>query len=173
MNKSNLLLVILFFHFSCVDKQAEATLTSCYFQVEYVNYAWGFQHSGFTITPAGEIYSFNKPAAWVFATEGKLSAADLKKNIAASVKADTLVNSSDLEYYRKLVLPASLGKLSQPVTQGADIGGYSYRVFIPDSADSSPNFREVYLSKDGDIEQHNLSPEAAVIVVWLKKFRIH
>ena len=35
---------------SCNDTLLEEKQVACYFQYEYVNYAWGFGHSGFTGT---------------------------------------------------------------------------------------------------------------------------
>ena len=173
MNKSYLFLVVLFMMFSCVEKQTDITLVNCYFQYEYVNYAWGFQHSGFTITPEGEVYSFSKSTPWVFPKEGKLSMADLKKNIAASVKVDTIINNSDLEYYKKLASAASLGNLSLPVSQGADMGSHECSVLIPDPNGTESSYLKVVLSENGDVEQHNLAPEAAVIAAWLENLGIH
>lgn len=173
MNKIYFLLMVLFLQGSCAESQNEITLAKCYFQNEYVNYAWGYQHSGFTVTPEGEVYTFTKSTPWVFAKDGKLSLADLKKNIAASVKEDTLISNSDIQYYLNLASSASLGKLSQPVTQGADMGGYGCTLFYPDPNSPESNYLQVILSVKGDIEQHNLAPEAGVIARWLENLRIH
>ena len=171
-NKFWILLGVLFLQCSCTDKQYQVTLTDCYFQYEYVNYAWGYQHSGFTITPTGEVYTFNRVTPWVFATEGKISTADLKKNMAASFKADTLINNSDLEYYTKLANAAGMGKLSKPVSQGADMGCYGCSVFIPDPGNTLI-YQQVILTESSDWEQHNLAPEAVVLAQWLTKLRFH
>lgn len=172
MTRLWILLGVLVLQCSCKDKQDEVALTDCYFQYEYVNYALGYQHSGFTITPAGEVYTFNRLTPWVFSTETKISSADLKKNIALSVKADTLIAISDIIYYMKLALPASDGGLSQPVSQGADMGSLGCSVFIPEQ-DNTGSYRQVILNESGDWEQHNLAPEAGVLTQWLTNLRIH
>ncbi len=172
MNKIWLLLGVLFVQCSCTDKQDEVALTECYFQYEYVNYAWGYQHSGFTITPAGEVYTFNRLTPWVFSKDSKISTADIRKNIVASVKMDTLISNSDISHYVKLALSASNGGLSQPVMQGADGGSYGCSVFIPEQ-DNTGSYRQVILTESGDWEQHNLAPEAAVLARWLTNLRIH
>lgn len=167
-----ILLTISLVGVSCEEKQLDEKLTGCYFQCEYVNYAWGFSHSGFTITPAGEIFTFDKLTPWTFAENGKLTFSSLQKNIDASVKRDTLISEADIELYTQLAGFAKSGKLSEPVSRGADIGEHIYKMIIPDSG-SKDGYQEVLLTQEGDFDQYNLSPEAAVIAEWLVNLRFH
>jgi hypothetical protein len=161
-----LLFFLQLFFLSCEEIQPEEKVADYYFQHEYVNYAWGFSHSGFTITPSGEVFSFNKSTPWAFADNGTISLVNLNKNIAASVKLDTLIHKDDIGKYQKLAFQAMSGKLSEPVARGADI-------IVPDSADPMNGYREVILSQNGDFDRYNLSAEAAVIAEWLTKFKLH
>ena len=158
---------------SCEEKFPKEKITEYYFQREYVNYAWGFSHSGFTITPSGEVYTFDKTTPWVFADHGKMTFASLRKNIAASVKADTLINKSEIESYQRLLSASLSGKLSEPASRGADMGETICKVIVIDSTDPSGGYHEVILTEDGDIEQHNLAPEASVIADWLTQLKFH
>lgn len=166
-----LILVQLLF-VSCDEIQLKERTVDCYFQYEYVNYAWGFNHSGFTITPSGEVFAFDKSTAWVFADNNKLSFANLKKNIEASSKVDTLIKKSDLDYYQQLAFDAFSGKLSEPVQRGADMGEIICKIIVPNTNDPLGDYREVMLTEKGDFDQNNLSSEAAVIAEWLTKLRI-
>lgn len=168
-----LLLIIPLFLVSCDENQPEEKLTGCYFQHEYVNYAWGFSHSGFTITPSGEVYSFEKSTPWVFAENGKISFESFKKNIEVSVKIDTLISKSDIERLQQLAFNAMSGKLSEPVSVGADMGGITSKIIFQESDDPKFGFREVILTTEGDFRQLNLAPEAAAIADWLKILRFH
>ena len=168
-----ILFSIQFFLLSCTEKLFETRQVDCYFQYEYVNYAWGFSHSGFTITPSGEIYAFDKTTPWVFAENDKLLLTTLNKNIAASIKIDTLVTKTEIDHYQKLAFYAKSGALSKPVSQGADMGGTICRIIVPDDSDPQNVYREVLLSEYGDFERHNLASEAAVIAEWLKKIHFH
>lgn len=168
-----LLLLIQCLLVACNEKQLEEKQVDCYFQYEYVNYAWGFSHSGFTISPSGEVFSFDKSTQWVFADKDRLSLTSLKKNIEASVKVDTLINKSEIEYYGKLALSAISGELSTPIMRGADMGAIICKIIVPDDGNPLGGYREVILTKNGDFDQYNLSPEAALIAEWLYKFRFH
>ena len=168
-----LLLMIPLFLTSCDEKLLEVKVTGCYFQYEYVNHAWGFNHGGFTINPAGEVFKFDKSTAWIFAENNRLSISTLRKNIEASIKVDTLITRTDIEHYTQLASIAMSGKLSDPVLAGADMGERICKIIIPDATDSLNSYREVILTENGDFDQYNLSPEAAVIAEWLSNLRIH
>jgi len=170
---NGILILFQLFFVNCNDKQLEEKVADYYYQYEYVNHAWGFNHSGFTISPAGEVFSFDKTTPWMFAENNKLSNADLKKNIAASVKVDTLINRSELDIYNQLAFAAKSGKLSEPVQRGADMGEIICKIFVPDNTDPQNSFNEVILTKNGDFDQYNLAPESAVIAEWLSKLKIH
>jgi hypothetical protein len=167
-----LLILVQLFFVSCDEIQLKEKTVDCYFQYEYVNYAWGFNHSGFTITPSGEVFSFNKSTAWVFADNNKLSSANLKKNIEASLKLDTLIKKSDLDYYQQLAFDAFSGKLSEPVQRGADMGEIICKIIVPDTVDPLGDYSEVMLTEKGDFDRNNLSPEAATIAEWLTNLLI-
>jgi len=143
----------------------------CYFQYEYVIYAWGFNHSGYTITPSGEIYTFDKTTPWVFASNNQLSLSALQNNIKASARKDTLIKSADIEYYQHFALDAMAGTISDPLNRGADMGLAICKILVPDPATSPTSYKEVILTQTGDTEVHNLAPEAALIAAWLMKMR--
>ena len=157
---------------SCNEKLTDSTVGNYYFQYEYVNSAWGYNHSGFTVTPSGEVYKFNTSTSWVFAQNNKISLSDLLKNISLSVKADTLIGKADLQGYMALASIAKTGALSTPVSRGADMGAWVCKVFVPSSSDPQKVYDELILTQTGDSEMHNLKPEAAVIANWLTNLRL-
>jgi hypothetical protein len=156
---------------SCEEKALESADVNCFFQYEYVNYAWGYNHSGFTVTPSGEIYKFDKTTPWVFAEKGQIQLSDLLKNISISVKSETLISKTDMQSYLALATIAKTGTLSTPFSRGADMGAMVCKVFVPDETDPQNVFEEVILKQTGDWEKHNLKPEAAVISAWLTNLR--
>jgi len=157
---------------SCEEKALESADANCYFQYEYVNYAWGYNHSGFTVTPSGEIYKFDKTTPWVFAEKDQIQLSDLLKNISLSVKSETLISKTDMQSYLALATIAKTGTLSTPLSRGADMGSFVCKLFVPDETDPQKVFDEVILTQTGDWEKHNLKPEAASIADWLINLRL-
>ncbi len=155
-----------------VSVPIEAKQTNCYFQFEYINHAWGFSHGGFTITPSGKVYTFDKTTPWTFAVNSLLSFAALDSNINASVKRDTLIGSSDLAHYQTLAFIATSGVMSSPVLHGADMGAHLCKIIVPDPGGKPGVYREFILLQTGDTEFHNLTPEAALISDWLLGIRL-
>ena len=169
MNKIIAFLLLLpFFQASCEKEQIENSPVDGYFQFEYVNYAWGFNHSGFTITPKGEVFSFSKTTPWIFAENEVISFESFQKNLAASFKIDTIISNTELDLYKKLAASALSGNLSDSLQVGADMGATICKMIIPDN-DNKSNYREYILTQTGDWEKHNLAPEAATIANWLTK----
>lgn len=168
-----LIILLQVFLASCDENHLDEIQSGCYFQYEYVNYAWGFSHAGFTITSEGEVFSFDESTPWVFAENGKLSLSALRKNIKASVQVDTLIGVTEMEHSNQLAISAISGKLTEPVSGGADMGLRICKIIIPDTTDPLNGYREVILTENGDFERHNPSPEAAVIASWLTAFKFH
>jgi hypothetical protein len=173
INKKAILFVFFtcFLLISCEEKALESGDANCYFQYEYVNYAWGYNHSGFTVTPSGEIYKFDKTTPWVFAEKGQIQLSDLLKNISLSVKAETLISKTEMQSYLALATIAKTGTLSAAVSRGADMGAMVCKVFVPDESNPQKVYNEVILTQTGDWEKHNLKSEAAVISNWLTSLR--
>ena len=167
--KISILLFMITIMGSCITAPFEIPFNKvdCYFQYEYINYAWGFNHSGFTITPTGEIYTFDKTTPWFFAEKNQLSLTALQNNIKASVKKDTLIGFTELDYSQHLVSLAMAGEMSDTIRRGADMGETICKIIVPWPAQSSNSYKEVILSETGDIEFHNLAPQAALIAEWL------
>ena len=160
--------------FACqepVGKVLEPKQVNSYFLYEYLNHAWGYSHGGIIINPAGEIYSFDKTTPWIFATNNLLSLKEINSNISASIKKDTLIHSADIAKYQQLAYVAMNGKMIEPTMRGADMGAILCKILVPETG-SANTFREIILSQNGDIEFHNLTPEAAQISDWLKSFHL-
>jgi hypothetical protein len=168
--KAFMLLLISLLQASCTNESIEINPLEAYFQYESVNYTWGFSHNGFTIKPTGEILMFEKSTPWTFAENNLISKESFLKNLNASTNKDTLIDSSEIDLYNKLAAYAATGKLSDPVNRGADMGAAIRKIIIPDK-DNPLNYREILLTQTGDIEIHNMTPQALAITDWLNKIK--
>ncbi len=140
-----------------------------FFEYEYINHAWGYQHGGWIIDNSGEVLGYSLPNEWTFPdSTGYISEADLEKNLSQS---DTIYNyqigTSELDRKIRLISGAAKGRLSEKMNVMADAGGWSYYCYIWD--DSKNKYQRILLDLKGDFEQFNMSAEALSLVIWLRE----
>jgi hypothetical protein len=142
-----------------------------YFEYEYVNYAWEYQHSGWLIDPSGKIHGYNLPDVWNFPdSAGFISETNIEMNLS---QTDTIYDyqiiTSELNKRIHLIPEAAVGRLSELKNAMADAGGWSYYCYIWDSCNKK--YKRILLDLKGDFEQFNKSSAARNLVSWLKEVR--
>lgn len=139
------------------------------FEVDYVNYAWGFQNNGFMIDKMGRVRTYDKPKDWKFASSGPLTAAEMDERLAKTTLANYTVPGSELAQYINKLKRVSDRHFTEPVNAGADMGGSSYYVYRYDA--DSKAYNAVLLQSVGDVNVYNKDSEAKEIAEWLVKVR--
>jgi hypothetical protein len=172
MNKLLLIIVssVLLFS-SCISKDEYIDIDdgTMFFQAEYVNHAWGYQHKGIIIDQMGNIHEYEKPEKWVFAEENEISLEDFGNNLSKAETRLSLLPESDITRMKALAVQAKNGPVTGPDQQMYDAGTTSYSVYIYDK--SSHKLRQYDLLWEGDLYKENTSEAAKEIVVWLKGLR--
>ena len=136
------------------------------FEVQYINYAWGYQHSGSIIDAEGNVREFNLPDAWNFPdSEGYISEAGMEENLAQLGDKSCTVNKGDLLLYSDKLANAQKGKLTTPEHQMCDFGSLSYAGYIYEPGKN--RYRYVLIRQTGDFYVENLSRDASEIYDWL------
>lgn len=137
------------------------------FQIEYVNYAWGYQHSGIIIDSTGNVGYFKFPENWNSPDKlGYITESEMNENLRQlrdinySVRRDTLLN------YFSMVETASKGELTDPYNRMFDAGTtvYSGYLYYP----TIKKYKQVLIKQWGDWSIDNQSPEAGEIFRWLR-----
>ena len=138
------------------------------FQVEYINYAWGFSHSGFLIDSSGVVATFNFPENWHYPdSTGYISVADMQDNI---LQLDTLtftVDKNELLKSFSMLENISKGTLIEPPYFAYDAGTTDYSGFLFDP--DKNQYKHVLIKRVGDCPLENDSPEAEEVFQWLRK----
>lgn len=138
------------------------------FEVNYVNYAWGYQNRGFFIDKTGRIRTYEKPKDWKFASLGSLTAAEMDENLSkTTVFADYTVPQAELAQYVNLMKKVSDSDLTDPVNSRVDGGSTSQYVYRFDTG--TKTYSTVLLQSTGDVDQFNRDPDARKISDWLLK----
>ena len=142
-----------------------------YFEYNYINHAWGFQHHGWLIDGDGFVRYFESPESYRFAdSTGYLTLEDLEYNLGQTDSIIQQVDSEELDEYINYISGAAGGELTKSVNIAADAGASVLSCYRYDEEMNS--YRQVFLAQSGDWEQSNLSSEAGKLVTWLRSFGV-
>ena len=136
------------------------------FQVDYINHAWGFQHSGFFVDSTGIVKSYDLPASWNYPDpDGLIAESELHDNLDKAIKDECSVDKVEIFRYLNMLDKAQSGTITDPVNVAADAGVTSYLGYIYDPARN--RYKQILLRQNGDFEVTNTSKEASKIYEWL------
>lgn len=142
-----------------------------YFEYNYINHAWGFQHNGWLIDGEGYRRYFNLPEGYrVPDSTGYLSLANLEYNLEQADSIIDRVDGEELEMYLDYIPGAAYGEIGKSEIIAADAGASVLSCYLYDPIKDA--YRYVFLAQSGDLEQFNLSEEAEVLVDWLVDFGV-
>lgn len=143
------------------DKQA------IYFQFEYLNYAWGYQHSGFLIDNEGKILTYKNPQNWNFPDNHfKLTESQIRDNIGSCSFSGKTVPPQELKKYANYIKNISSSKVTALKNVGTDAGKIDYICYLY-SPDSN-NYKGYIIKQEGDFTCENLNFFSKKVSVWLK-----
>lgn len=177
MNKLGFIILIMgaFLFASCTKEHDNLQLNlnfekdTVYFQFEYLNYAWGYQHYGLIIDQQGNIYDYNKPDNWNFPEDNQISLNDFKDNLTNAQVRLTQIPESELTQMVILAHAAKNGELTEVKYVMADAGEDTYSVYMATNGEQT--LTKYLLQMRGDLYQKNTSAAADTITNWLIEFR--
>ncbi len=169
LSKLNLFVFILPFLLSasCVHEGIATApdQMTIYFQFEYVNHAWTYQHQGFIIDQAGNVYDYDQPENWVWPEDNKINRQNFESNLAQAEVRLSLLDESDLRTMEIMALQARHGELTEPNYVMADAGAEIYAIYVAEK--DSPTLTKYLLQQRGDLYQKNTSPASDHLTEWL------
>ena len=136
------------------------------FEIEYINYAWGYRLNGTVIDNQGYIYrySYNHDDTPWDTTGGILTEADLDAKFSHNqVLIGTVPMDTLLKYYG-MIEAAVQGQISPAVTRCFDFGLLTTMAYQLDTL--TGEYSPVLLHRSGDIAQINNAPQADLIYRW-------
>jgi hypothetical protein len=157
---------------SCGDggiSPSDQTLGPLVFEIEHINFAWGFTYQGKAVFEDRNLYSYNPGAEGIkvlYHENEQYTASELaskyrhRREVVGTVAADTLL------YMGQLVSGVRVGDNSDTTMRGADQGTAVYSVYRFWADESK--YQRVILRVEGDWSYHNKS-EAAITLVELMR----
>jgi hypothetical protein len=138
------------------------------FQYEYINYAWGYQHSGFYIDSYGNVLTFEKPDEWNFGdSDNVLSSVNLFENLNKCSVSQKVIPSPELSKYARHIENIASSKLSAPRNAGADMGSVRYVCYKYN--EETDSYRGYLIKMEGDYTCENLNYYSKKVASWLEE----
>jgi hypothetical protein len=164
--------IILFLFMSCNDKSVDTNKKEIkqkvFYQYEYINYAWGYNHSGWFVDSTGEVFCFNKPENWLdFDSTGTIKAEDLDRNLFNINAKCYTIDKTELAAKKNLIDSAVVGFITKPEMVMADAGTSSYYCLVYDSKTNT--YKRTLLNQWGDYQMTNTAPAAKELFEWLSR----
>jgi hypothetical protein len=136
------------------------------FQVEYVNYAWGYQHTGFIIDNTGSVYTYNNPDGWNFpVSDRELGNDEIAENLSKCTLSEYKVPVSELRKYSSYIKNISQSAVSGIKNAGNDMGTLEYTCYL--ASPVSGQHRGYLIKMEGDFTCENLNFYSKKITSWL------
>jgi len=136
------------------------------FEVEYVNFAWGFSYHGYVVDEEGHVYSYDLGDTQQQPPAGdEFSAADLEAKYAHRRALAGSVSAAEVQSRYARVGDALAGTLTPEQGVCADAGTTRYTALIYNQ--DTGTYRRLLLRQNGDVARTNTSPAAAELFRWL------
>jgi hypothetical protein len=137
------------------------------FQVDYVNYARGYQHFGFIIDNQGNILTFMNPQTWNFPDKDfNLSESQVRDNLGNCTNSGKKIPQDELKKYAGYIKNISSSKVTAQKNVAADAGSMEYICY--QLSEKSGIYKGSLIKAEGDFTRENLNFFSKKVSTWLK-----
>ncbi len=137
------------------------------FQVDYMNYAWGYEHSGIIIDNNGNVLTYKNPHNWNFAdNDFNISESQVRENLGYCSFSGKKISAEELNRYVNHIKNISSSKVTAPRNVAADAGSREY--FCYRFSEKTGTYKGYLIKKEGDFSCENLNFYAKKVSSWLK-----
>jgi hypothetical protein len=137
------------------------------FQVDYVNYAWGYKHNGFLVDNQGNILTYKNPQVWNFPDKDfNLSESQVRDNIGNCLNNGKKIPNEELKKYANHIKNISSSKVTALKNVSADAGSIEYICY--QFSEKTGIYKGTLIKMEGDFTCENLNFFTKKVTTWLK-----
>ena len=137
------------------------------FQVDYVNYAGGYQHNGFIIDKQGNVLTYKNPQIWNFPDKDfNLSESQVSDNIRNCLNSGEKIPMEELKKYASHIKNISSSKVTAIKNVSAKAGSIEYICY--QLSEKSGIYKGCLIKAEGDFTRENLNFFSRKVTTWLK-----
>jgi hypothetical protein len=162
-----LITLIILFITGCKKNYIISNKQVILFQFEYINYAWGFQHTGFFVDNEGNILTYNNPENWNFTdNDFKISDSQVAENISKCVQTGKKIPKDELHKYSNFINNIASSKVTALKNVAADAGSLKYICY--QFSESTGTYKGSLIKMEGDFTCENLNFYSKKVVIWMR-----
>ncbi|HEX2969085.1 MAG TPA: hypothetical protein VHO46_08245 [Bacteroidales bacterium] len=137
------------------------------FQLDYVNFAWGYQHYGYMIDNKGRVLTYNNPEKWNFPNDNFiLTETQMEENISMCRISEKQIPVGEIKKYAAFIESISASKVSALRNTGNDAGSLQYNCYKYN--ESNLIYKGFLIKTEGDFTAENLNFHTRKVVTWMK-----
>jgi hypothetical protein len=137
------------------------------FQLEYINYAWGYQHNGFIIDNEGNVLTYSNPEDWNFPdNDFSLSESQVAGNIGNCIQSGKKIPKEELQKYTNYIKNIASSKVTAIKNVAADAGSLEFICY--QFSESTGMYKGYLIKMEGDFTCENLNFYSKKVAAWMK-----
>ena len=162
-----LITLLVLFITGCKKNYVISDKQSILFQLEYVNYAWGYHHNGFIIDDKGNVLTYSNPENWIFPdNDFNISEDQVAENIGKCIQTSKKIPKEELQKYTNYIKNIASSKVTAMKNVAADAGSSEY--FCYQYSETSVNYKGYLIKMEGDFTCENLNFYSKKVATWMK-----
>jgi hypothetical protein len=167
LSKIILISFLVLFNSGCKKNNAISHKQTILFQLEYVNYAWGYQHNGFIIDNEGNVLTYSNPSDWNFPDNNfTLSESQVAGNIGKCTKTGKIIQKDELQKYANYIENIASSKVTALKNVAADAGSTEYICY--QFSESTSTYKGYLIKLEGDFTCENLNFYSKKVITWMR-----
>jgi hypothetical protein len=137
------------------------------FQVDYFNYAWGYQHHGIIIDNEGNVLTYNNPEDWNFPdNDFSLNESQIAENINKCNQTSKKIPKEELQRYAKYIKNIASSKVTALKNVAADAGSLEYICY--QYSENKGIYKGYLIKMEGDFTCENLNFYSKKVAAWMR-----
>lgn len=163
-----LISLLLLFSAGCKKNYMVSKKQEILFQLDYINYAWGYQHDGFIIDNEGKVLTYHNPENWNFPDNNIVLTEDqVEENITKCSVSGKQISSEELQKYANYIKNISLSEVTALKNVAADAGSIEFICY--QYLESKGTYKGSIMKMEGDFTCENLNFYSKKVVSWMKE----
>jgi hypothetical protein len=138
------------------------------FQLEYVNYSWGYQHNGYLIDYEGNVLTYNNPEEWNFpGNDLVLSESQVNQNLGKCIQSGKKIPKEELLKYAGFIKNIASSKVTALKNVAADAGSTEFICY--QYSEHTGTYKGFLIKMEGDFTCENLNFFSKKVSAWMRE----